>query len=185
MEDVQGMKIRTPSRTGGWLLEAMGAVPVGAPVPAIPEMLSKKVVDAVMIPFEISVPLKTHEMVDFHTVLDDPRYPRPNTSTFLLAMNKNSYAKLPPELKKVIDDNSGRNIARMAGEVWTRVEEPGERLAKASGELIKMAPAEVKRLREKVEGPVQERWVQEVKGKGIDGEALLREAKALMAKYSQ
>ena len=51
---VVGLKIRPQSRTGGWLIEAMGATPVGAPVTKVPEMLSKRVVDAVIIPYEIA-----------------------------------------------------------------------------------------------------------------------------------
>ena len=182
--DIKGMKIRTPSRTGGWFLEALGATPIGAPVPKVPELLSKRVVDAVLLPYEITMALKTHEMVDFHTSLDDPKYPRPNTSTFLFAMNKNSYNSLPPDLKKVIDDNSGRNIAKWAGETWEAVELPGEKAAAASGTLIQMAPSEVAKLRALVEKPVQDRWIADLKSKGIDGAALLKEAKMLVDKYT-
>ena len=34
--DVKGLKLRTPSRTGAWMIEAWGAEPVGMPVPALP-----------------------------------------------------------------------------------------------------------------------------------------------------
>lgn len=185
VDDIEGMKIRTPSRTGGWFLEALGATPIGAPVPKVPELLSKRVVDAVLIPYEITMALKTHEMVDYHTSLDDPKYPRPNTSVFLFAMNKDSYNSLPPDLKQVIDDNSGRNIARWAGETWVDVEVPGEKAAAASGELIKLPPAEVAKMRRLVEKPVHDRWIADVKAKGIDGAALIEEAKMLLDKYTE
>ena len=185
VEDFKGMKIRTPSRTGGWLIEALGAVPIGAPVPKVPELLSKRVVDAVMIPFEITMALKTHEMVDYHTTLSDPKYPRPNTSVFLFAMNKNSYEALPTDLRRIIDDNSGRNIARMAGEIWEAIEQPGEEAAAASGELIALPPAVVAHLRRSVEKPVHERWIADVASRGIDGAALIEEAKALVERYTR
>ncbi|HER19804.1 MAG TPA: TRAP transporter substrate-binding protein, partial [Chromatiales bacterium] len=88
--DLEGLKIRTPTRTGGWMIEAMGASPIGAPVPKIPEMLSRRVVDAVLIPYEVTLPLKVHEMVDYHTILEGP-VERVNTSTFIIAMNKARY----------------------------------------------------------------------------------------------
>ncbi len=183
--DIKGLKIRTPTRTGGWLIEAMGAIPVGAPVPKIPEMLSKGVVDAVLIPYEITLPLKIDQLVDYHTELDDPKTTRINTSTFMIAMNKDSYAALPADLQKVIDDNSGMNIARWLGEIWEKAEIPGAAKAAASGEIIKMAPAEVAKLRAAVEQPVIDRWIADVTAKGIDGKALVKEARELISKYSQ
>jgi TRAP-type C4-dicarboxylate transport system substrate-binding protein len=185
VNDISGLKIRTPTRTGGWLIEAMGATPVGAPVPKIPEMLSKGVVDAVLIPYEITLPLKVDELVDYHTELDDPEFTRINTSTFMIAMNKASYNALPADLQKVIDDNSGLNIATWLGEIWDKAEGPGAKKAAASGEIIKMAPAEVAKLRAMVEQPVIDRWIADVTAKGIDGKALVAEARELISKYSQ
>lgn len=185
VDDIKGLKIRTPTRTGGWLIEAMGATPVGAPVPKIPEMLSKRVVDAVLIPYEVTIPLKVHEMVDFHITLDDPLYRRVNTSVFVIAMNKAKYDSLAPDLKKVIDANSGASQSEWIGKVWEEIEGPGEKLAASSGELIKLPPAEVAKLRKLVEQPVADRWIAEVKGKGVDGAALYKEARALLETYSK
>ena len=185
VSDVKGMKIRTPHRTGGWLLEAMGAVPIGSSVPQVPELLSKKVVDAVMLPYEITIALKTHEMVHNHLELDDPMYPRPNTSLFLFAMNKAKYDSLPADLRKVIDDNSDRDFAKEMGAAWVEAEKPGENAAKAAGgNMSKLAPDEVKKYKELAQ-PVYDRWIAEVKPKGIDGAALLKEAKELIAKYTK
>lgn len=183
-DDLANQKIRTPTRTGGWLIEAMGATPIGAPVPKIPEMLSKGVVDTVLIPYEVTVPLKVHELVDYHTVLEGD-ISRVNTSTFIIAMNKKRYESLPADLKKVFDDNSGMNIAQWLGEIWMDAEVPGEKMAKASGEIIVMPAAEVAKLRKRVEQPVIDRWIAEMKAKGVDGQALVDEARALIAKYSK
>ncbi len=182
--DLEGLKIRTPTRTGGWMIEAMGATPVGAPVPKIPEMLSKRVVDAVLIPYEVTLPLKVHEMVDYHTVLAGD-VARVNTSTFIIAMNKARYESLPADLKKVIDDNSGMALAQWLGEIWDAAEGPGKAKAEESGEIITMSTAEVAKLRAKIEQPVIDRWIGEMKAKGIDGQALVDEARALIAKNSK
>lgn len=183
-DDLANQKIRTPTRTGGWMIEAMGSTPIGAPVPKIPEMLSKGVVDTVLIPYEVTVPLKVHELVDYHTVLEGD-IERVNTSTFIIAMNKGRYESLPDDLKKVFDDNSGMNIAEWLGQIWQGAEAKGEELAKASGEIITMPAAEVAKLRAKIEQPVIDRWVAEMKGKGVDGQALVDEARALIAKNSK
>ena len=166
------------------MIEAMGSTPIGAPVPKIPEMLSKGVVDTVLIPYEVTVPLKVHELVDFHTVLAGD-IERVNTSTFIIAMNKGRYESLPDDLKKVFDDNSGMNIAEWLGQIWQDAEAKGEELAQASGEIITMPAAEVAKLRARIEQPVIDRWIAEMKGKGVDGQALVDEARALIAKHSK
>ena len=181
--DLTGLKIRTPSRITGWMLEAMGAIPVGAPVTQIPEMLSKRIVDGVTIPFEIALPLKVHEMVDHHAILGDPDFPRPNTAVFFFAMNKARYESLSPALQRAIDENSGRHIADWAGQVWTDVEQPGWDAALSSGEIHRLSPRESAALRRMIEQPVHDRWIADVKAKGLDGAALIREARSLIAKY--
>jgi len=183
-DDLVGLKIRTPTRTGGWMIEAMGATPVGAPVPKIPEMLSKGVVDAVLIPYEVTLPLKVDELVDYHTVLAGD-VKRVNTSTFIIAMNKARYESLPADLKKVIDDNSGMALSQWLGEIWEAAEIPGRTKAAASGEIITMPPAEVAKLRARIEQPVIDRWIAEMNAKGVDGKALVDEARTLIAKYSK
>ena len=185
VDDLKGLKIRTPTRTGGWLIEAMGAVPIGAPVPQIPEMLSKKIVDAVMIPYEVTLPLKVDELVDYHTELDDPVYPRINTSTFVIAMNKATYEKLPPDLQKIIDDNSGQAIVGWIAEGWDAAETLGRTNAAKSGETVALPAAEVAKLRAMVEQPVIARWIAQTDDKGYDGKALVAEARALLKKYGQ
>lgn len=185
VDDIKGTKIRTPTRTGGWMIEAMGATPVGAPVPQIPELLSKKIVDSVMIPYEITQSLKVHELTKYHTTLGDPKVKRINTSTFMLAMNRAKYDSLPDDLKKVLDDNSGMNIAGWLGEIWDEAENPGLEAAKATGELIELPQAEVDKLRAMTEKPVADRWIAEMAKTGVDGQALVDEARALLAKHSE
>ena len=66
MEDMKGLKFRIPSRMAGFLLENLGAVPIGMPVTAIPEALSKGVIDGAVIPWEVTTALKVPELVHNH-----------------------------------------------------------------------------------------------------------------------
>ena len=96
--DLKGLKIRTPSRTGGWMINSWQAKPVGLPVPELPQALSKGVVDGVLIPFEVVAPLKIQEFTNCSlTSQNDGRF---GTSVFLFAMNKKRYDNLPINLKK-------------------------------------------------------------------------------------
>jgi TRAP-type C4-dicarboxylate transport system substrate-binding protein len=87
--DIKGLKLRTPSRTGAWLIQAWGAEPVGMPIPALPQALAKGVVDGALIPFEIIPPFKLQQLTKYSVLgADGSRF---GTSVFLFAMNKRRY----------------------------------------------------------------------------------------------
>lgn len=178
--DFAQMRIRIPSRLSGWMVEAMGAVPLGAPVSKIPELLSKGVIDGALIPFEVVKALRVDDLVDYHITLDRPGSDRFNTQVFVIAMNLDRYRGLPPDLRDVIDRNSGEATARWLGELWMANEAPGEALARATGEVIRLPPAEVEALRAQVEPDLRRRWFSLVEAKGLNGPELLLEARQLI-----
>ncbi len=181
--DLAGLKIRTPSRTGSFVLEALGANPVGMPVPQLPQALAKHVVDGTTIPYEISLPLKIHELVKYHMEFEDGT--RLGTAVFLFGMNKAKYESLPDDLKQVIDANSGANIAKQIGQVWMDVEGPGRNAAKEAGNEFIDWPDADKPAWEQAIQPAIDRWLAEVEGAGVDGQGLLQAAKAAVAAHSQ
>jgi len=181
VDDLAGMKIRAPSRSIGKALEAMGATPVFMPVPALPEALSKGVVDGAVIPWEITVPLKVAEMVDNHAVIAGPRglY----TSVFVLAMNKAKYEAMPADLRAILDEHTGARMAEWVGKVWDEIEAPGLTLAGQSGTIREFSAEQVTRMRE-VTASVKGDWIAEMTGLGKDGAALLKDAEALIDQYT-
>ena len=185
MEDLKGMKIRAASRVGVWLLESLGATGIGLPLPQIPAALSKGVIDGVTLPYEIAPAVKTPELVTYFSSLSGPQ-PRLGTNVFTFLMNKASYDKLPADLQKVIDDNSGRNIAKAAGQNWVDVEVPGRKAveAQAKNQFYVIPDAEVARMRAAAE-PVFKRWYEEVAKSGLDGPAMVRDAREMIAKYAE
>jgi TRAP-type C4-dicarboxylate transport system substrate-binding protein len=183
-DDFRGLKVRVPSRIGGWMVEALGGTPLGSPVQNVPEMLSKGIVDAAFIPYEASYGLKVHELVDHHITLGGPGPERIQTQIFVLAMNPAVYARLDPDLRAVIDAHSGPGMSDWFGQLWIDFERPGEAAARASGELFALPPDEVRIIRERVEQAVIDRWVAAVARRGIDGRALIAEAHALLRKHA-
>jgi TRAP-type C4-dicarboxylate transport system substrate-binding protein len=182
--DFAGLKIRIPSRSAGWIVEALGATPIGTQASKIPEMLSKGIVDAAFIPYEVVGSLKVNELVDYHIGLTLPETDRFHTQVFLIAMNRRTYHSLPPDLQRVIDDHSGANIADWLSRIWMDNETPGIALARESGEIIRLSAEQSTALREKMETEVTGRWLQSMADRGLAGPALLAEARALIAKYS-
>ena len=182
LADVQGMKLRIPSRSGAMLIEEWGAEPVGMPVPDLPQALSRGAVDGALIPYEISLPLRVHELVDYVTVGEGGR--RFGTSVFIFAMNKERYASLPDDLRAIIDAHSGANIAAEFGRVWDEVEIPGYDATVAAGNEIIELSAEAQAEFDAKAETVEARWIAEADAQGLDGAALVAAAKAAVAKYS-
>lgn len=181
--DLAGRKLRTPTRTGGWTIEALGANPVGMPVPDLPQALSKKVVDGALIPWEIIPALKIHELTKYQ--IEGQGRTRFGTAVFLIGMNKKKYDSLPPDLKAVIDKSSGRDFAIEVGRIWTKSEDAGIKLAVDRGnEHIVIPKAELRNFQAKLEAVV-DRWVADVKDKGIDGRAMVKAARAAVAKHGK
>ena len=106
LEDFKGLKLRAPTRQGSKMLAALGATPVPMPLPQAAEALSKGVIDGVMIPWEVVPAVKFDEVTKFHTEAATGE-PQMSNTVFLFAMNQTKYEALPPDLKKIIDSNSG------------------------------------------------------------------------------
>ena len=183
LESLRGMKVRGGSRIINNMLTTLGATPVGMPVPAVTEALSKGVIDGTTIPWEVAPSLKVHELVKNHTTFAGNKglY----TQTFAFSMNKGSYDKLPPDLKKVIDANSGIETAAMFGRAMDEGDKVGREIAvKAGNNIVALEAAETQRWL-RTASTVESDWVAEVAKKGIDGKKLAAEARALIAKYSR
>ncbi len=183
LEDLKGMKVRGGSRVINIMLEQLGATPVGMPVPAVGEALSKGVIGATTIPWEVVPSVKVQQIVKNHTGFTGAKglY----TQTFAVAMNKASYDKLPADLKKVIDANSGIEFAAKLGRVMDEADKLGLSLAqKAGNNIITLDAAETARWQRAANG-VRAVWFKEVGDKGMDGPKLAAEAEALINKYSK
>jgi|TARA_B110000879_G_scaffold176812_1_gene230996 TRAP-type C4-dicarboxylate transport system substrate-binding protein len=177
--DLEGMKIRGGSRLVNQLLELTGATPVGMPVPAVSEGLSKGVIDGTTIPWEVTPALKVPELVENHTEFQGPGL---YTLGFVLAMNNDSYNNMPDDLKAVMDANSGLEFSVFAGGVQADADAPARVVADEMGNniiTIDAATAATDWL--PVVEPIYADWIADMDGKGRDGQAVIDEARALMS----
>ena len=180
--DMAGLKIRGGSRSINTFLNKLGATPVGMPVPAVPEGLSKGVIDGTTIPWEVTAALKVPELVGNHTEFSGVSL---YTLTFVLAMNKDKYESLPADLQKVIDDNSGMEFSVFAGSTQESADGPARKAAVDRGNnIVTVSGDDVQAWRDAAQ-PIYDEWVADMDAKGIDGQALIDEARALIAKYSE
>ena len=180
--DLNGLKMRGPTRVISQMLGGLGATPVGMPVPQVAPSLSKGVIDGMVVPWEIMPSFKLHELTKSHTTLSGDRglY----TAPFLLLMNKAKYESMSDAQKKVIDDNSGMALAKLAGQLWDGFEAPARALAeKAGGEFHELSGAELDEMKA-AGATLVDAWIEKANGDGLDGAALVETARSLVAKYA-
>ena len=182
LEDMKGKTLRGPTRVITDMLSELGAEPVGMPLPAIPEALSKGVINGTVIPWEVTPAVRLSELVSNHTEFLGPE--ALYTATIVLVMNKAKYEALPDELRTVLDAESGAKLSGFATGIMVAEDAPGRAIAeKAGNNIIQLDEAEVARWKEAAQ-PVIGRWVADMESKGIDGQALIDRASSLIAEKS-
>lgn len=183
LEDMKGLKMRGPTRIINGLLERLGAVPIGMPLPAVPSALSKGVIDGTVIPWEVTRAFKIAELTKTHTEFggDHALY----TAAFIFAMNKAKYDAMPDDLKKILDDNSGAVAGAWAGGAMEEQDAPARKVAvDRKNNIVRIEGAELERWKEAAK-PVIAAWVAEMDAKGRPGQAMVDDARALIAKYTK
>ena len=173
--DLQGMKIRGGSRLVNELLTLAGATPVGMPVPAVSEGLSKGVIDGTTIPWEVTGALKVPELVENHTEFEGPAL---YNLTFVLAMNEGVFKGMPEDLQKIMDDNSGLEFSVFAGGTQSDADGPARDIAVEMGNNI-ITITDTAEWQELV-NPIYDTWIADMKSKDMDGQALIDRARGLM-----
>lgn len=182
--DMRGLKLRAPTRQVTKLVGALGATPVGMPLPQIPDALSKGTINGCVIPWEVVPSVKVHELTKY-TAEFDPAGGSLYTTTFVMAMNRNKYNALPPDLKKVIDANSGMATSAWLGKVQQAGDAAGRKAAKDRGNTIfTVSPGEAQEFRRRSR-QIEVEWVEDMNKRGLDGRKLLDTARALIDKHTR
>lgn len=179
LEDLANMKIRGGSRVISAMLADLGAEPIGMPVPQVPESLTLRVIDGATIPWQVTLSLRTSEIVSNHTEFSGDRglY----TQTFAFIMNQASYDRLPEDLQQVIDDHSGMEWAALFGRINDQDDAVARQLALDRGNtIITLDATETARWRAAAQVTI-EHWLAEAEEQGIDGERLYARALELVA----
>lgn len=184
VNDMRGLKVRAPTRQVNKLVASLGATPVGMPLPQIPDSLSKGTINGCVIPWEVVPSVKVHELTKYHAEFD-PAGGALYTTTFVMCMNKAKYNSLPPDLKKVIDANSGMATSAWLGKTQQAGDIAGRKAAVDHGNTIfTVGPAEAQEFRRRSR-QIEVEWVEDMNKRGFDGRKLLDTAKALIDKHTR
>jgi TRAP-type transport system periplasmic protein len=183
LADFKGLKMRAPTRQTNKLLTALGASPVGMPLPAIPDAVSKGTIDGFFLPWEVMPSLKLHEMVKFHSETD-PTRPALYSSVFIFGMNQAKYDSLPADLKKVIDANSGADYSRAIGKIWDNSQAAGRKAAQDRGNTFHTIPGSELDNWVKVSAGLYDEWSADMDKRGLPGKQMLTDVRDMLKKHA-
>ena len=184
MSDFRGQKIRAASRQSSKLLARLGATPVGLPIPAVADAMTKGTIDGYLTAWEIIPSFKLQEVSKYHTEID-PSRPSMFTAGFIFAMNQAKYDSLPADLKKVIDTHSGAALSRAIGRYWDEATPVGQKSAKDRGNTFIQISAEETDRWIKASAPLYDEWVADMDKRGLPGKQMLQDAREMIKKYGK
>ena len=128
--------------------------------------------------------LKVHELTKFHAEFD-PAGGSLYTTTFVMAMNKAKYNSLPPDLKKVIDNNSGMATSGWLGKTQQAGDVAGRKAATDRGNTVfTVNAADSQEFRRKSRA-LEVEWIEDMNKRGFDGKKLIETARALIEKHTK
>ena len=181
IEEIRDLRLHVQTRFTVEAVHWLGAVAVPMPSAQLPLAIAQHVVDGGVDPWDMVPTFKLNDLLKSHTEFSDLSL---STTTFVLAMNKAAYDKLPRDLKTVIDNNSGQPAASIAGAMWDVQAAAVVDMVSGRGDPITtLLPEAVAHWRKATE-PVVDAWLKDMKEHKVDGGKLLANARALLAKYA-
>jgi TRAP-type C4-dicarboxylate transport system substrate-binding protein len=181
MEDIKGLRLHVQTRLAGETLRVLGANGVAMPLSQLPMAINQHVIDGCVDPWHMVPTLRLNDLLKTHTDFSDSAL---STTTFVLAINKPAYERLPRDLKTVLDNNSGQVAAAMAGAMWdAQAGAVADMVIQRGDPIVTLLPEAVAHWR-KATQPVVEAWLKTTKEQKIDGGKLMAGAHVLVAKYA-
>ena len=160
LEDLKGMTIRAPSLSGD-CVTALGGTPAPTPMMEVYDAIAKGVNDGVWAPYETLKTFRFAEVAKYVAVC----WQIGSVYPFYLAMNKNSYNKLPNDIQSLIDVMSGEYQERYAL-MWNEIELVGKEFGTTLGvKYIEYSDQEAAKWQKAVER-VMEDYTKSMMGKG-------------------
>jgi hypothetical protein len=181
ISDLKGLRLHVPHRIARETIHALGGEGISIPSAQLPMAIAGHVIDGCLDPWDLVPSLRLDNLLKEHTDFAESSL---STATFVLAMNKATYERLPGELKAVVDANSGQAAAGMAGTMWDVEARAVAELVGGRGDPINVLTAEDIVSWRKATEPVIGLWLKEMRARKIDGADLVASANTLLAKYA-
>ena len=169
-EDLEGMKIRTPSSAGNDILEAWGAIPVSIPMSDVYESMQKGVIDGALAPASA---IKNFQLADVTRYITRGDF---YTSSEFVVMNPDTWDRILPEDQIEMETLMGERLAEQAAKVYDEDGIQGWEAAKEAGvEIYELNEEELAEWENRITH-LYEEWVEEMDMRGFPGRELYEES---------
>jgi TRAP-type transport system periplasmic protein len=168
LEDMKGLKIRT-SGTLAPIAAALGAAPVAMPMGETYDAISRGVADGTVAPYEGMEQWKLGEVCKYTIECYSIAY----SAAGFVAMNKNKWASLPPDVQKIIEELN-REWISLTGKVWDDVDKSGREYTIKRGNKIITFPKDEEARWAKAVQPVMADYLSGAKKKGVPGDEAMK-----------
>ena len=168
LEDIKGLKLRSPSQTKNMTIKALGGIPINMPITEVFTAMDTGVIDGLVGGGSIVFSFKIIDVGKYYT-FGTPL----STMAVAIGMNKKVWKGLSPEHKKIIEETSQMGLGMKGAIAYDKKFKAAvEVIKKKPGrEIIMLPEAERKRFRE-ASGSVIEDWIAKMGKKGIPGKEI-------------
>ena len=153
LEDMKGLKVRAADKTIADIVTALGGAPISVPATEVYQSLSQGVTEAAVSGFILVVTFKLQEVLHYHL----EGLPLGAPAGFVV-MNRQSYEKLTPKGKQILDRLSGETMSREFGQFMQDFGISLKNQVRASKDhhIYSLAPQERQRWIQTLEGVVRQ-----------------------------
>jgi TRAP-type transport system periplasmic protein len=166
--DVSGMKVRASGNITK-IVHALGGSPVGTSMPETYDALRTGIAEGAMAPYEALSGWKWGEIITSTTEC----YPISYTDIEFVAMNKDKWNSLSPDIQATIEQINEEWIERQ-GKLWDQLDKEGKEFTISKGnKIMTLSEEEGARWKEKVQ-PIIEEYIKTTKEKGLPAEEAVK-----------
>jgi TRAP-type C4-dicarboxylate transport system substrate-binding protein len=167
LDEIKGMRIKA-SGTTGKIVQAFGGTPLTLPAPETYDALQKGLADGVLISSDALKGLRLGDHLHYTLINPGVAY----TAAFFIAMNKEKWASMPPDIQKVIEQVSEEFIDKF-GKAWDDTAKEAEDFVRPQHKFTVATKADVGKAREKMK-PLLVEYIQQMKAKNLPGEEAVK-----------
>ena len=178
LDDFKGLRLRATNTITTDAFKMFGATPLPMPVTQLRDALSKGIADGTSFLDEGVFGFKIEDFVTSTTRFEGGLF----NASFFLVINKGKWDAITKKDQDAITALAGETLVRRMGRLWDAEEVASGAKLKARGVTwVDADAAMMAKLRESL-APFEKKWIEDARGKGVDGVAALRMFREEIAK---
>jgi TRAP-type C4-dicarboxylate transport system substrate-binding protein len=179
LADLKDLKIKVAGAQVTAILKALGGSPLNIPATDAYDALQKGMADGVLLCDSGVIDFRFEDMLSYDLVTNLCVWPT------YLAMNKNIWNSLPPDIQKIIEETTGTGLAEKCGVGYdAQGQKMRDALIKKGGQILEIPSSDRENWDQKLR-PIGDMWIADMESKGLPGRKVYDGAVSLIQKYSK